>query len=606
MITLSELQTYLSSSEPEESSRPLNNYERYLREQLAGLSSQTEMERTEQLADVLQELRVMDISDNKRMELTAIVIGASESSIVALRQHYISEVGVLTDVQMKHVAQVKSLYYLILMIYEGVIRRNTAFITNDSMQLSGMNLMRYLSNEKPSSTTLSLAIYQALSFYQKLLGEESLSYQKPSSYLWSRINRLYYLAQQQSLVDTDIGLNASIRKSYAKNIHRLYCQICLYSLLNVRMMRRSHILLLQRLLPDWAEHVIATIEPQTQTRVFVDLCKDEPPSYWTARSDINPYEKRYKCLFIELSPVVEHIQARMQVLEDEFSKGVEARLLNNVSMLITYRYLRLQSLPSKHVIINNAVLISGFNDIHYRVSGSRSFARLITAQDLPDEQRPHYDTFTGKNGSQTVLDVESLDSRDALSLFQRLRLAPKAESTLDSRDASSFKRSIVGQGQSLVNKESNTDKKVSSQQPSYKKEVGRTTALVPFSLQVMSLFLLCRSDATVLPEWSMGIVRWIDMDSEKTEVEWQILGHQIVACGLRLDGMVTRGRHFVPAFIVGKDEQIQTTASLIVPTSHFQVNDRVVMCVDNQQTSLQIVRSILTTHEFSQYEVVQI
>ena len=104
----------------------------------------------------------------------------------------------------------------------------------------------------------------------------------------------------------------------------------------------------------------------------------------------------------------------------------------------------------------------------------------------------------------------------------------------------------------------------------------------------------------------MGVARWLDFDSKNPEIEWQVLGHQLVACGLRLEGKETRSRHFVPAFILGRDERLQTTGTLIVPTSYFQTHDRVIMRINSKQTPLRLGQRLLITDEFSQYEVVQL
>ena len=95
------------------------------------------------------------------------------------------------------------------------------------------------------------------------------------------------------------------------------------------------------------------------------------------------------------------------------------------------------------------------------------------------------------------------------------------------------------------------------------------------------------------------------LDTQHKEVEWQLLGHQLVACGLRLEGEGKRSRHFVPALLLGKDERLQTISSLIIPSSYFQTNDRVVMRIDHKQTHLRLGRRLILTDEFSQYEIAQ-
>ena len=143
-------------------------------------------------------------------------------------------------------------------------------------------------------------------------------------------------------------------------------------------------------------------------------------------------------------------------------------------------------------------------------------------------------------------------------------------------------------------------------------KIDKTDNLVstaPPSLQTMSLFLLCRKDATSSPsshKWSMGVVRWLNVDDTTAELDWQVLGHKLIACGIRLQDREERSRHFVPAFIIGEDEQLQTSYSLLLPTSHFQTDDKVVMRINNQQKTLRLGRRLMMSDEFIQYEVLQV
>lgn len=591
MITLSTFQEHLSSTEalPLASKRSANGQEGYLLKLLAALPSQTQAQQAEQLAKILTVLRVANIDESQRLTLMATVIDASDQLIATLRQSYIYETGALSDIQMGYVAQIKSLYYSMIMVYDRVIRHKTSLLNNQRKYAASNGWQRYFNGDKSSSTTLAIAIYQTMQMYQKLLGEEALCYRKPSSYLWHKINQLYYLAYQYHAAEINMSVTAGIQR--AKTVHQLYCQICLYSLLNVRAMRRPNILLVQRLLPEWAKHIVATIEPTTETRVFVDLQSDNPPTYLTASSTINPYDDRYHCLFIEIAPLVEYLKRRKQALVKEGGDGVESHLLNKIAMTLNYRYLQPPlTLATKHSAKEDAVLITGFNNIHYRVSHSHSFTSLIAIKELPDEQRPRYDTVNKKQDSSHVLASETFDHNDDLSLFRTLRLSLTVDTLNEDRfhEDVFHKNSVHKDSLNIVADEN----------------ASATTA--PPALHMMSLFLVCRSDTITPPDWSMGVARWLDFDSKNPEIEWQVLGHQLVACGLRLEGRETRSRHFVPAFILGRDERLQTTGTLIVPTSYFQTDDRVIMRINSKQTPLRLGQRLLITDEFSQYEVVQL
>ena len=589
MITLSAFQEYLSSAQPLPPLliRAASGQESYLLKLLENLPSQTQIQQVDQLEKILTVLRVANIDEQQRLKLMVAVIGASDKLIAALRQHFIYEPKALNNVQLGYVNQIKSLYYLIIMAYDRVIRYKLSLLDSQHKYTASNGWQRYFNDDKTSSLTLAIAIYETLMMYQRLLFLEALCYQKPSSYLWAKINQLYYLAYQYHA--TEVDLSKVIDTQHANDIHRLYCQICLHSLLNVCAMRRPNILLVQRLLPVWAEHIIATIEPQTETRIYVDLQSNKPPSYLTANSIINPYEDRYHCLFIELEPMLEYFDSRSQALVKEGSEGLESYLLQNIAMTIRYRYLKLPltAAPKRHTE-KEAVLITGFNNIHYRVGHLQSFANLIAKSQLQNEHQPRYDTVNKKRESSEILASEIFDRNGGLSLFRTLRLSAKA----DKLNKESLKESHSKESIDTVSASDDA--------------TADTVTTAPPPLHIMSLLLVCRSDTSTPPDWSLGVIRWLNLDTENLGVDWQILGHQLMACGLRLEGTETRSQHFVPAFILGRDERLQTTGTVVVPTSYFQTDDRVIMRINTKQTLLRLGKRLLITDEFSQYEVVQL
>ena len=610
MVNLSTFQEYLAAdvSLLQTKNAFVSSNEPHLRKWAALLPAQTEAQQAEQLEKILTELRVANMDDRQRLTLTSIAIDAANQLIAALRQHYIYETDAFNDAQLGYVARVKSLYYLMIMIYDGVIHREINFLKDKQQQSSASLWQRYFTSERSSPTTLSIATYQTLLMYQKLLFEDALCYQKPLAYVWSKLNQLYHMACQQQA--SDINLSAYIATHRADTIHQLYCQICLHSLLNVRAMRRPNILLVQRLLPQWAEHMVATIEPHTATRVFVDLHSKEPPTYLTAHSSINPYDAHHTCLFIEVAPMVTYLKSRAQALIDTGREGAEYCLMNNVSMTISYRYIQPQlTLPIKHSAKQNAQVVTGFNDIHYRVSNGKGLISLIEAKALPDHQQPRYDTLPNNTSSHKALAVDIFDSDNQLSHFRTLRLTLDAAAQSSTKKANPLTAARISIASVKANTEAACDTMLINENATSKNETYKNdtpTSIAPPPLPIMSLFLLCRSDNAASSDWSIGVVRWLNLDSEEPELEWQVLGHKLIACGIRLQDRGTRSRHFIPALVVGDDEQLQTVYSLLLPTSHFQTGDRVIMRINNKQKTLRLVRHLMATDEFSQYEVVQI
>lgn len=208
-----------------------------------------------------------------------------------------------------------------ILVYDGIVRRESQRLDYQQRTSAVTGWRQIFSLGKKPPITLASAIYQTLATYQRLLYEQAISYENAQQHLWEAINQLYYLAHRHDITHVNLSEHVVVRQ--AISIHEIYLQICLHSLLNTRAMRRANIILIHRLLPSWSAHVNATIEPITDTRVFVDLQGSSPPVYLTANSTINPYDEYLNCLFIELDPLASYLQQRQQALLESGYESIE-------------------------------------------------------------------------------------------------------------------------------------------------------------------------------------------------------------------------------------------------------------------------------------------
>ena len=635
MITLSAFQEYLSSKVPlpQPASKYINGEEQQLLKWAVTLPTQTEARQLDQIERILTELAVSDLEDGPRLKLMGIVATASDRLITSLRQHYINESGALNSEQLEYSAQVKSLYYLSILVYDGIVRRESQRLDYQQRTSAVKGWRQVFSLGKKPPLLLASAIYQTLATYQRLLYEQAISYENAQQHIWEAINQLYYLAHQHDV--THVNLSEHVMVRHAGSIHEVYLQICLHSLLNTRAMRRANIILIHRLLPSWSAHTKATIEPITDTRVFVDLQGSSPPVYLTASSTINPYDEYLNCLFIELDPLVLYLQQRQQVLLESGYESIEAQLVAKVLMAIKHRYIdRKTTIPAKLSPKLRATVITGFDAIHYHVAGGHGLMSMIAAKELPIEQLPSYDTQpkeydpsikdkgvkedTNDQGAKkqqktAKLYVETFDSTDTTSkirlmqllspqdIMQRQAIVADRMATRQSNLTKMHKHQPVVEASSLSVTPVELDKSQSN-----KKESEQGSA-PPLSL--MSMFLLCRPNDSSKLKWSLGMVRWLNLESKLIEVEWQVLGHELTACALRLDNrdnIDQRSQHFIPAFLMAGDKELQTDYSVIVPSYRFQTGDRVMMRINDNQEPLRLQQCLINSEEFSQYKFVRL
>ncbi len=617
MITLSTFQQYLSSkaSSPQTMRKNLNEQEQQLLKWAANLPTQTEAQQARQIEQILTELTVGDLEDELRLKLVSTVISASDRLVTSLHAHYIYELGALSEEQLAYIEQVKSLYYLNILVYDGVIQRQRLTLNYQQHAPTKRGLKKLLSAPKTLPLFLAVAIYQSLIVYQKLLHEIAILYQQPPPHLWAAFNQLYVLACQHNIAHVDLSTQVVARQ--AISIHDLYSQMCLYSLLNVYAMRRSNIILVNRLLPLWAEHVNVTAEPQTNTRVFINLQSDDSPDYLTANSSINPYDDDRNCLFIDLEPLATHLEERQQALFENGNVAVEYQLISKVLMTVNHRYIERQtSIPTRYSPKQRATIITDFNDIHYHIAGSRNLTSIIMAENLPIEYLPRYDTQQKRRIKNMLLEVDTFDNTDTVSHFRALHLL--ADQNMQTMTKNKKARQF---GFSAVNTESRLSKNLTTDSTPLKNnkraddtavnKVAESSKINPADtapppMQLMTMFLLCRPDTNTKLKWSLGMVRWLHLEDEYTEVEWQVMGHVLTACGLRLDNKDNRSTNFMPAFIVAGDDELQTEYSIIVPSYHFKTADKVIIRINDQQKTMRLKKCILSTEEFSQYKVEQL
>ena len=636
-MKLLNLQGYLTPKPSRISSA--NNYtserEQQLLKQIAGLPVQPLGVQVTQLEKMLTEISVTDIDDALRLRLLATVMMAMESSIAALRKQYIYEIGALSSQQLEIVDQVESLYYLAVMVFDAIVQRESLSLQYQQQQVATPSFwQRMMTPESTPPITLAVAIYQALTIYQNLLFEKAIYYQKPLRNMWLSLNQLYFLACEHHITEVDLTPYVATRQ--ACDIHQLYCQICLYSLFNVLAMRRTSMLLIHRLLPEWASHLNVTVEPQTPTRVFVDLNSDAPPQYLTATTSVNPYKENQDCLFIELEPLADYLRLRQHELLAQDNVLNEYRLINEILMVMTYRYLARE--PSKtanktaeYGSKKRATLLAGFNDIHYYVAGDRGLKSMVSAQDLSADYLPRYDTVPRKEDTPPLFEVEINDHTDPVSHFKTLCfLTPQ-----DILAKKTAMHTDISVHQENGNKSQNLMAAPLNQifEPIMLEETKKTNesvkeqilATAPPRLRMMNLCLLTEHEESLkqvshqqnvslltrVPEditenkrtKALVIVRWLTIEDEHVEVETQTLGYQPTACALRLSHRDHRSQSFVPTLLLAEQDELKTPSSLLVPTSHFKVNDKVIIRLNDKQRSLRLKSVLLTTDEFTQYEV---
>lgn len=604
-MKLSTFQSYLASKSPVAAPprSQLNKDDQQLLNWAATLPMMLEEEQFEQLETILSQLSVAHIDDGLRLRLMNVVTSAADRLIAMMQSRYSHELGTFNPDQLRLVDKIRSLYYQMLLIFEGMIDRESTRSQEAAKRQQDCSSVWQKMTQKAPEPPLLLAssLYQALLIYQKLLYSFAICYQKAPATIWQAVHKRYAEACRYQL--THVNLSAQVVTKSGSNIHQIYCQICLYSLLNVMAMGRPSLLLIQRLLPDWALQIKAALQPQSDTRIFVDLNADFAPEYLTPTSRINPYAEDQNCLFIELEPLADYLKARQSVLLTSNTALTEYRLVTKILMAISHRYLNRQSkVVSKYAPKSRATLITQFNAIHYYAAGNKSLMELISRHDISLDYLPQYDTAPKKGHPVPSFEVEVHDSDDQGSHFRTLRLLTNPDIAAFSQS----KGSQLGQKPPMTPPLNEIFEPITLEAAKAADDelLSAFLSTAPPHLQIMSLFLLTDHKACRKDNWALGLVRWLTLNDEFVEVESQTLGHAPTACALRLDGHDHRSQSFVPALLLGAEKSLGTNCSLLVPSYHFKAEDKVVLRLNDKQKTLRLKDSILRTEEFTQFEVI--
>ncbi len=600
--------------------RSFNKKYQQLLEWTASLPSQTETEQIASIKSVLLEIAELELPDEQSIALMNLVVTTVEHLVASLHTQYIHQSTGLSSEQHRQVKQVEYLYYLVIVAYDGMLRRQV-LLRKKQAKLANSKWRQWLASTKKSSAVLAAILYQTMLFYQKLSQEQRFTEQSPSYSLWHVLNQIYLLAYEQNLTHLDLSELVNTRK--ANNIHELYLQSCLYSLLNIAALPRTNLRLVHQLLPTWASY-LTTTESLSNSRIFVNLQSHNPPEYLDANTTINPYEAGYQCLFIDLAPLASYLGECKLALSEKDSFGTEYRLLDRLLESLNYRYLQRQKfLPSKRSPRQNANIISKYHRIHDHIVGETGLQETLKVKSTSlkhsstDKTSVDYQNLLlKKTDDMEAMTISTFDSTDIISHFRVCHLSSTTNNKIlhDKKNATKKVKSdnIKQAERSLFDSNLFSDglflDTLAATHSALQQDIktlstsANSTKIAGPPLFVDSLLLLNRPNTSGRLQRSIGLVRWLHFKELETVVEWQVLGHQLNACTLRLDNSNAHSFHDVSSIMVAADADLQTKATLLVPPYHFQSHNRVILNIGELEKSLHLQRCLLSTNEFSQFE----
>lgn len=526
---------------------------------MVSLSIKPKHEQYSELRTTLSEILVSSITDTERLTLMDKLVPMVERTVGQMHGDYIYENQSLSSEQQTSVHEVRSLYFLMILIYRNVALRhqNIARVNHD-----GKKWLNKLMPSKKSDLLISdeniltYSIHQMLALYVKLLMEYALLYQKVPPIIWQEINSWYVKAMSVNIHHITMdGLN----KNYPKtSIHDQYMQACGASFGNFFAYRRQDILNAFKVLPTWAKYLKTTFEARPEFRVFVNLQGSEPPEVITPYASVNPYSDAYRCLFFDLTEFVTYIE---RVSSGDYVDGTAQSLFERrfaKMVLLAFEQRATQDQQGGGYERKSDLLV-GFSSIFHEMSGGQNLSSVIRERSIPAE-------FHVKLGTSIVGEARS---KDVVSVTYKNDLVVHFHFEKEEVDINA--------------------------------EVLPTCPL----LHVYGLFAIKSPHSTNKNPWRLGMAHWVEKTDDAVHVDGRFLGRVLMAVGIRLRKQDGRSQEFVHALLVDGDE-LNEQSTLIMPRYHFKVGDYVVLRIENKEMELRLERNLLTTDEIEQYQIVRL
>lgn len=540
----------------------------------ANLMVGNKSDQCQQLEKALTEMIVADIPDAKRLQLMKELKDVMQRVISQLRSDYIHEPSQLNKLQHGMVNQVISIYYLAVLVFDGMVARQLQSQSpkQENVKLSWKSILPL--GRGDNQLFLQESVYHLMYLYLNLMMEAAIVFVKPQEILWQQINRLYMIASSQNILN--MPYKEKYHDRHADSIHDIYKQACLYSLLRPVSFRRQDILGIHKVLPHWATFVDISDDPISDNKIYVELKSDQPPEYLTPYSRINPFAEDSTCLFLNLERL-NHYLTEAQNKKDKGYISFEMRLARLAQYTLgQQQYLKRSEkrIPTRR----HANIVTGLHRIHYHLSGKISLNDLIMADDLPKGYRPKGSVAADKQDYKHMLDATIMDVSKTGYRFS------------------------FGESEDIEVSDDNVNGAIEYEKKSAIKQAAANST----ALKVLSIFALMPDKGDAESNWELGVIRWIENKNRSIEAGARIIGYAVTACGIRLETKDERSQDFVMGLLIAGNESLATQTSLILPQYHFKEGDRVVLRIGDKQTNLRLAKNINNSDDMQQYEIVRL
>ena len=515
-------------------------------------------ETARQLYQGLIELNQLKISPDKRLAMLELFRPEVHYVCSALSRYYLGQSIVLEDRPRKVANLSQSLQNHLATGYKIVVAQE------GSMKNRGR------------SDELSLAIQRAMRALSGPLLRAYQLYCPVADGIWLEIHQLYQLARKRKLQQVSINDSESA-SGKGLSIEQTYLAILLLGTARPNQMRQSSMARLFNVLENWSS-MASLIEPDAPTALFIiNPDMDCPPRYRSLVLD----EDLTGSLGLDTRNLVDAI--KQYLLDGDHStqsrslhmpEGLGLELLQHVSEswgdLAERTFNRMPGRGEMRITI-------GISATHFHVSGN-SFTRFIKTEDSNPfseaGQRARQDGWTTAfDGDQSVDWGGSLEQINYASDG-----AAEDEDTAEDYPVHTLRIINHSPGGFCL---------------TWPRDVPR-------QLQAGEL-LGIQEDPD--QGWSLAVVRWIrQVRGGGTQMGIELIAPHCTPCAIKLLRKTDAPSQYLRALLVPEVVAIDRPSTLLTPRLPFQVNNKVLLLLGDQEVRAQLAERICATGSFSQFE----
>lgn len=512
-------------------------------------------ETAKQLYTTLQELLILDVPDSIRLDLIEVLRPAVYTIIESLSKHYINQ-NILLDERAERIAGLAQQ----LRVFAAMIYRTIAVRTTEELQTHTFGLFA-VGKKKVLLNLAAQAIHRGLTEFFRLSAESKTLYLPVYKGMWLRLHELF---QKSQILELNKFALRDENQAYGKilTIEQAYLRSIFMSACNTNKLRQTEIKKISQLSEIWVSLVRISPTPSGRDLFLVDTSIDAPPMYISQLKQINP-----SMYYIDVQELLSHFEN----LGSDHAKLLhpsEETLLSGSLRMHLLQTLRAPAERSTERHPHNGVinLSLGLIGAHYQLADRHSFEEVIQIQEVIT------------NPEIPIIQPNSAHSVDLNYSIQDGKVRQNAtKEYLESYQCQIINISLGGY-------------------------CIRWVGTTPNVLRSGELIAIRENDDA---EWSIGLIRWVQQQlNSGAEFGIEILSQRGKACGARVIRQDGYSSDYMRTILLPEMKELNRTASIIAPILAFKSGHKISIRLGNEEVRAQLMREIVVTQSFSQFEFV--